>query len=270
MDSERMYLTEMGLSKYRADVYLTLLQEGTSIASEIASAADIPQSRVYDVLDALETRGFVKSQPGRPKKFGPIPPETAIDQYCLHKKQKQTNEREEIRELGEEFAETIDQYPQKQHANEVDISWAHPNRHNILEKLEQLTEQSNSEINMVTTPKSFERILNHHGSLLEKKVDNKVDVQAIVSNNRDINQSVKNHAEEFINISRVDDISGRVYLYDQKEILLAYKTTNDEDYVGVSTSSKHLYQTLEHMFKLLWNEGKSDLVPNKASSTSSF
>jgi len=253
---ERMYLTEMGLSEYRADVYLSLLKKGTSTAKEISSAAEIPQSRVYDVLDALETRGFVKSQPGRPKKFGPIAPETAIEQYCSYKQRKQTNEREEIRKLGKEFAETVDQRTQNQHTNEVDISWAYPNRHHILEQLEQLTEQSSSEICMVTTPKSFERILNHHGSLLATKAESGVDIRAIISTDRNINESVKDRAKEFMSIIRVDNIYGRLYLYDRTDILLAYTASHDEGYVGISTSSTHLYATLEHMFELLWDEGE--------------
>jgi len=250
-----MYLTEMGLSEYRADAYLSLLQEGTSTAKEVASAAGIPQSRVYDVLDALETRGFVKSQPGRPKKFGPVPPETAVGQYCTYKKRKQTNEREEIQTLGEEFAEALDQRAKKQHTDEVDISWAYPNRHYILEQLEQLTEQSSSEICMVTTPKSFERILNHHGSLLATKADNGVDIRAIISTDRNINGSVEDRAKELMSITRVENIHGRLYLYDGTDILLAYKATHGDGYVGISTSSTHLYATLEHMFKLLWDEG---------------
>jgi len=255
MPPERMYLTEMGLSEYRADVYLSLLQEGTSTANEVASAADIPQSRVYDVLDALETRGFVKSQPGRPKKFGPVPPETAVDQYCTYKRRKQTSEREEIRTLGEEFAETVDHASSNRHTDEVDISWAYPNRHAILEQLEQLTEQSSSEIHMVTTPKSFERILNHHGSLLATKAQNGLDIRAIISTDRDINESVKHRAAEFMTIIRVDNISGRLYMYDGTNILLAYTATGDDGYVGISTASTHLYATLEHMFELLWDEG---------------
>lgn len=249
-----MYLTEMGLSEYRADVYLSLLREGTSTAKEIASAAEIPQSRVYDVLDALETRGFVKSQPSRPKKFGPVPPKVAVEQYCSYKQRKQTSERQEIRELGEEFAETVDQRALEQHTDEVDISWAYRNRHHILEELEQLTKQSQSEIYMITTPVSFERILNHHGSLLASRADDGTEIRAIISTGPELNQSVEEYARDFIDIIWTEDIQGRLYLYDGTDILLAYTPPDDDGYVGISTASSHLYTTLEHMFEILWNE----------------
>jgi len=232
--SGRMYLKEMGLSEYRADAYVSLLEEGTSTAKQIASAADIPQSRVYDVLDALETRGFVKTQPGRPKKFGPVSPETAIEQYCAYKRRRQTSERETIRTLGEEFVETIEQPPQHQKTENVDISWSYPNRHHILEQLEKLTAESESEIRMLTTPKSFERILNHHSSLLERKANNGVNIQALVANESTINQAVKDRAQSIMEVRRVRDIYGRLYLYDATEILLAYHAPDEDGAVSVN------------------------------------
>jgi len=250
-----MYLKEMGLSEYRAEAYVSLLREGTSTAKEVASAADIPQSRVYDVLDALEMRGFVKTQPGRPKKFGPVPPETAVEQFCAYKRRRQTSEREEIRTLGEEFAEMIERKPQTPSNESVDISWSYPNRHYILEQLELLTEKSDSKIRMITTPKSFERILNHHGSLLATKADNGVDIRALVATDSEINKAVRENAETMMQISRVDDIYGRLYLYDDTDILLAYHALNEDGYVGISTTSSHLYATLEHLFDVLWEEG---------------
>jgi len=250
-----MYLQEMGLSEYKAEAYVSLLKQGTSTAKEVAAAADIPQSRVYDVLDALETKGFVKVQPGRPKKFGPVEPETAVDQFCAFKQRKQASEREEIRTIGEEFAETVAIDETRQGDPEPDIGWSHPNRHYILERLELLADNCHSEVLMVTTPKSFERILNHHGSVLEAKAESGVDIRAIVANDRSIDDAVRTRAQSMMDICHVDDIRGRLYLYDGREILLAYHALNDDGYVGISTESTHLCATLEHLFEVLWADG---------------
>lgn len=250
-----MHLREMGLSEYEAKAYVGLLRQGTSTAKEVASCAEIPQSRVYDILDSLETKGFAKVQPGRPKKFGPVEPETAIDQFCAFKRRRQTSEREEIRTIGEQFAETIDNSEYGQAAQETDIGWSYPNRHQILERLESLTERAESEIHMVTTPKSFERILNHHGSLLEKKASDGTEIRAIVANDSNINDSVRAQAETMMSLRYVEDIRGRLYMYDRTDILLAYHAPNDDGYVGISTASAHLCATLEHLFEVLWADG---------------
>ena len=52
-------LEEAGLSPYQADAYATLLERGSASASEIASRSDVPQPRIYDVLRALEDKGYV-------------------------------------------------------------------------------------------------------------------------------------------------------------------------------------------------------------------
>lgn len=52
-------LEDAGLSPYQADAYATLLKLGSAAASEIASASDVPQPRIYDVLRALDEQGYV-------------------------------------------------------------------------------------------------------------------------------------------------------------------------------------------------------------------
>lgn len=250
-----MHLREMGLSEYEAKAYAGLLRQGTSTAKEVSSCAEVPQSRVYDILDSLETKGFVKVQPGRPKKFGPVEPETAIDQFCAFKRRKQTSEREKIRTVGEAFTETINDSEYRQAEQETDIGWSYPNRHYILERLELLTERTESEIHMITTPKSFERILNHHGSLLEAKANAGTEIRAIVANDSGINESVREQAQTLMDIRFVEDIRGRLYTYDRTDILLAYHAPNDDGYVGISTASTHLCATLEHLFEVLWMDG---------------
>ncbi|MWG36269.1 TrmB family transcriptional regulator [Halomarina oriensis] len=63
MDSEELVATleDAGLSPYQATAYVTLLDLGTASATELAAASDVPKPRIYDVLDALESRGFVET-----------------------------------------------------------------------------------------------------------------------------------------------------------------------------------------------------------------
>jgi len=53
-------LEEAGLSPYQADAYVSLLELGTASATEVADASDVPQPRIYDVLEGLEERGYIE------------------------------------------------------------------------------------------------------------------------------------------------------------------------------------------------------------------
>jgi sugar-specific transcriptional regulator TrmB len=243
----------MGLSEYEATTYVGLVGQGVSTAKETAAAADIPQSRVYDILDSLENKGFVKVQPGRPKKYGPVDPERALEQYRAYKRRQQEQRLETLRDLGEQFIHSVSNDGRGQHGDQSpDISWSYPNRHFILEQCEELTEQSDEEILMVTTPESFERILTHHGPLLDHKRQSGMDIKALVANDRHIDSTVRSRAADIMSIRRIDDINGRLYLYDYEDVLLAYHAQDEDGYVGVSTVSNHLYSTLARLFEVLW------------------
>lgn len=52
-------LQHFGLTQYEAKAYIALLNIGTSNAYKISKAAEIPRTRIYDILDALTARGIV-------------------------------------------------------------------------------------------------------------------------------------------------------------------------------------------------------------------
>ncbi|TKX55832.1 TrmB family transcriptional regulator [Halorubrum sp. SP3] len=53
-------LEDAGLSPYQAAVYVALLDLGTASATSVADASDIPNARVYDVIDALAEREYIE------------------------------------------------------------------------------------------------------------------------------------------------------------------------------------------------------------------
>ncbi|WP_159076943.1 TrmB family transcriptional regulator [Halococcoides cellulosivorans] len=73
-------LRDLGLSSYEDRAYRSLLGLGPVSAMDLAAASEVPEGRIYDVLDDLETRGLVRSHShSRPKKFLAVEPEVAID-----------------------------------------------------------------------------------------------------------------------------------------------------------------------------------------------
>lgn len=62
MDTERLTqaLEDAGLSPYKADAYVRILELGSGSATEIADASDVPDARIYDVLRDLDELGYVE------------------------------------------------------------------------------------------------------------------------------------------------------------------------------------------------------------------
>ncbi|ELY94187.1 TrmB family transcriptional regulator [Natrialba hulunbeirensis JCM 10989] len=80
MDDDHIeLLAELGLSGYEARAYLALAHNGSLTADEVASEADIPQGRIYDVLNSLVDRSLVRADDGRPRTYVHVESTEAVD-----------------------------------------------------------------------------------------------------------------------------------------------------------------------------------------------
>ena len=61
-------LKQLGLTEYESKTLNTLFQLKEEKAPEISRDAQVPKTRVYDVLDGLVKKGLVIEIQGRPKK----------------------------------------------------------------------------------------------------------------------------------------------------------------------------------------------------------
>ncbi len=73
-ENTRAALREMGLNAYEIDAYIILLGGGQMTAMEISQEAKVPYSKIYEVLNSLKEKGWIKSNESRPFKYYPVPP----------------------------------------------------------------------------------------------------------------------------------------------------------------------------------------------------
>lgn len=70
-------LTELGLTEYEARCFVALTRLSQGTAKEISQVADVPQSRVYDVVDRLHKLGLVDVQESEPRQYVVMPVDLA-------------------------------------------------------------------------------------------------------------------------------------------------------------------------------------------------
>ena len=73
-EDTRNALREMGLNAYEIDAYIALLEGGQMTAMDISQEAKVPYSKMYEVLNSLKQKGWIKSGESRPFKYYPVPP----------------------------------------------------------------------------------------------------------------------------------------------------------------------------------------------------
>ena len=69
MNEDMTVLKGLGLTMYEAQAYIALTSLISSTASEIAETADIPRSKIYDVLKGLSKKNFIEVENGRPQTY---------------------------------------------------------------------------------------------------------------------------------------------------------------------------------------------------------
>jgi sugar-specific transcriptional regulator TrmB len=80
-------LQQLGLSKYESKAYSALVLFGPSSANDLSRAAEVPRSKIYDVLEGLIAKQIVEVLEERPKKFKAISPETLVKSIIENKEQ---------------------------------------------------------------------------------------------------------------------------------------------------------------------------------------
>ena len=71
-------LKQLGLGEYEARAYTELVLIGPSSANELSKAADVPRSKIYEVLESLMSRQMVEVWEEKPKLFRAIDANIAI------------------------------------------------------------------------------------------------------------------------------------------------------------------------------------------------
>ena len=99
-------LVELGMTRYEAKAYLTLIQRESFAASELATEAGIPRQRIYDVLNGLVSRGLVRDWPGPVTRFAATDPQAAVERLLGVQRQALAGLEAKSAELAEALRDT--------------------------------------------------------------------------------------------------------------------------------------------------------------------
>ena len=92
LEAETRRLQQLGLNAYESRAYLVLIGHPRFKALEVAGPARIPRQKIYEVLDSLVEKGFVRVVQGKAKQFSAVEPRLALQSFLARKRE--TYERE--------------------------------------------------------------------------------------------------------------------------------------------------------------------------------
>ncbi len=100
-------LRKLGLTGYEPRAYLTLLKLGDAEANEIATKANIPMGRIYNVLSSLEEARLIRVQDTRPKRYACVEPGPALEMLSKNKQEEMKHAAAELDILVKDLASEL-------------------------------------------------------------------------------------------------------------------------------------------------------------------
>ena len=150
-ENTREILREMGLNAYEIDAYIVLLEGGQMTAMEISREASVPYSKIYEVLNSLKQKGWVKSTESRPFKYYPVPPVEAMAFTKLRLEDK-------YQSWGSTVAEELQPLYEKRELVERSDMLILRGQQAVLTKLEEVLKKATKEI-MIAAPEFARAII---------------------------------------------------------------------------------------------------------------
>lgn len=144
-------MKEMGLNAYEIEAIIVLLEHGEMTAMEISQKTSIPYSKIYEVLNFLKEKGWLKSSESRPFKYFPVPPAEAITVVKLRLEDKYQNWKTAI------FAELQPLYENRQLVEHPEMLILR-GQEAIMAKLEEILKKATKEL-MFAVPKFAQNII---------------------------------------------------------------------------------------------------------------
>ncbi len=248
-------LKRIGLNQYESRTYLALLSLGSSTAGELSDLANVPRSRVYDVLASLERKGFAIVQLGRPVKYIAVPPRDAFEKIRKRYEKEFEEKIENISKLEREIIDKLESIQQRQPFDLNDITGVLRGKINIYYHMERLLESAESRILKVLTTREISRISKYHTRALKDAYKRGVETKIAVPITPEIYPYIRD-LSKYSEIRHID-FDARFLVVDGREVVLmtAPDTETHRD-MGLWVRSSYLARTFEKIFEHIWSRSK--------------
>ncbi len=249
-DKTKRALEDIGLTKYEIEVYLTLLNAGPLTAIELSKKSGVPYSRIYEVTERLEKKGWVKSNRGRPNRYRARPPIEGMRSLKLQIQKEIENNEEYI------VSELQPLYEKSGESERPDI-WIIHGEENLLEKIGEMVEKTKKNV-LIAFPKITEENLVTLQQILDKLRGKEIETKFMTSN---VEVRILDKMFKYSKEIRTRDIlyGGGIIIDNREAIIIFPEITPEGDItfsMGIWSDHLGLAALAADYFEYLWSTSK--------------
>jgi len=243
-------LEKLGLTEYEAKTLSSLFRLKESEAPEVSRIAQVPKTRVYDVLDRLVKKGLVIEIYGRPKKYRVIDASDVFEGLLNKRKQEITaleSEANTLKPMITEF-QTI-------HREVGEKVMKVKDRQDYIKILSQEIANASEEVIAFTELKKENEVLKN---ALKDAATRKVNIK-LISHIEETNKAI---ARELIKHGidlKIHKHGLNAFVIDGKKVILGlndFNKENPEYHFAIWDSHEGISEALKTYFSHCWAKGK--------------
>lgn len=235
-------MEDLGLTSYEIRVYISLLGSGAMTAAEISKKSGVPYSKIYEVLNGLEDKGWLESDSSRPQIFFPKSPSTALE---VTRNRYDNNFRES---QGVIISELMPLYT-KSGVKERPEIWVATGVMNIASKVNEIIQGSQQEL-LVALPQIAESVARPLLPVLRVLHEKGVRVNILASSK--MNQDILKSLSRVADVRLKDGLFGGGVIGDGKQVVILLSEGGGTaepvaiwaDHAGLAVFAKGYFQYL--------------------------
>jgi len=159
-------LMRLGLTEYEARIYIALVKSGLSRAGELSFISNVPRTKTYGALKELMRKGLVRAIPERPEKYLAASPNETLFPLVERLSEDLRRAEETIQNLALSYESM--KYVRKVEPYEKSGFWVLKGRSEIYGKLNELFNNAERSIHVITTSNGIVRSYKSNARALEK------------------------------------------------------------------------------------------------------
>lgn len=234
-------LRQMGLTEYETRIYLALLEIGATTARRLSEHANVPYSKIYEVLNSLEEKGWVQAQTGRPRRYYPKPPVEALEATKIRLENM-------MRDWEKSISAELQPLYDKMEIREKPEIWILRGEFNTIAKIREMTENVKTDL-MIAIPVLVEPVVNAVTPAFGKLIDS--DVRLLVMLSKNVDKRLLNQISKVAEVRVRERMFGGGLIADGREAILIL----GEEKPSLVIWSDHigLVKFAKDYFNHLWN-----------------
>ncbi len=225
-------LSDIGLNKYEAKVYLTLVSEGVSTAKNISEITGIPYGKVYEIINTLSYKGFSMILPSKPMKYTAISPK-----QVLFSSKNETLDK--FRKIETDIVNNLEPLFMKnrQFTQPKSVFSLVNGRSSVVKKTEELINKANKNIHIQCSANSLSRLVLHKEAL-KNAADR--DVKIAIAGITDESNKKEISSLGFCDVRQIKRSRSNFISVDASECLVVTPFPDDENIIFGRDTGMHI------------------------------